>query len=54
MGYHKVHEYMTIGMSWTYILNDFADLKALIPLDKRQIEFKVKLSDYTKQHKTSD
>ena len=44
-GYMNVYEYLVDEkQSYVFFLEEFADLKALIPLEERHIQFKVRLS----------
>ena len=43
-GYERAKDYRTEGNTYTFLLNEFADLKELIPLKCRHIEYKAKLT----------
>jgi hypothetical protein len=44
MGYTKMREYAIQGYSYTFFLNDFADLSEMITPDRKHIEFKATLT----------
>jgi len=44
MGYTIGRQYRIEGYTFTFILNEFADLQEMIKLDKRHVEYKAKLT----------
>ena len=43
---YKSHHYYTEGISSVFILNEYADLKAMIPENRRHVNFKATLTTF--------
>lgn len=46
-GFILDYKYIKQGLMFTYILNDFEDLRSMIPTDKSNLKFKASLIIYT-------
>lgn len=44
MGYTIGRQYRVEGYTYTFILNEFADLQEMIKLEKKHVEYKAKLT----------
>ncbi|TNV81227.1 hypothetical protein FGO68_gene2051 [Halteria grandinella] len=54
MGYKLARQYRIEGYSFTFIMNEFADLQEMIKLDRRHIEYKAKLTIFKVYNKADE